>query len=58
MTYEELLPVRGKPYNMKTIFRDGARGLKTKGLIIHLPARVMPTLAGRGVLDGNQINNS
>jgi hypothetical protein len=32
--------------------------MKTKKLTTHPPARVMPAESGRGVLGGNEINNS
>jgi hypothetical protein len=43
---------------MMTILQNRAKALGTKELTIHPPARVMPTLAGRGALGGNQINSS
>jgi hypothetical protein len=43
---------------MMTILQNRAKALGTKELTIHPPARVMPTLAGRGALGGNHINSS
>ena len=58
MTYEKLLRIKRKPYNVMTILQTRANILGTKRLTIHPPARVMPRANGKGVIRGNQINNS
>ena len=58
MTYEKLLRIKRKPYNMMTVLQDRANMLGTKTLTIHPPARVMPTNSGKGVLGGNHIISS
>jgi len=53
-----LVSVRWRPRNMTTMFEYGSKTMKTNKLINHLPACVMLTSRGVGVVGGNQVSNS
>lgn len=55
---EDALRVIRFPYNMARIFLKERNMMKTENLTIKVPMGIMPTVSGKCVLGGNQINNS
>jgi len=49
--------VKRKPDNIMTTFEKRSESMKRKKLTINPPKRILPTVIGRGMLGGDEINN-